>query len=130
MRISLNSVLVDDQDKALTFYCEVLGFEVKNDIPLGDARWLTVVSPDSPHGTELLLEPNTNPAATAYQAALFAQEIPFTAFEVDDIRAQHERLVALGVRFLSEPMQVGTTFIASFDDTCGNYIQIYETGTE
>ncbi len=126
MKIKLSSVLVDDQDKALKFYTEVLGFVKKEDIPLGEARWLTVVSPQAPDEVELLLEPNSNPAAKAYQRALFEQGIPLTAFSVDDIQSEYERIKKLGVVFRSEPENVGTATVAVFDDTCGNLIQLYQ----
>jgi catechol 2,3-dioxygenase-like lactoylglutathione lyase family enzyme len=126
MRIYLTSVYVDDQDKALRFYTEVLGFRKKTEIPLGEARWLTVVGPDDPDGTELLLEPDAHPASRAFKAALVADGIPFTAFAVDDVRAEYERLLALGVRFTREPTEMGGVVIAVFDDTCGNLIQIVQ----
>lgn len=126
MKIKLNSVFVKDQDKALQFYTEILGFVKKADIPLGDAKWLTVVSADEPDGTELLLEPNGNPAAPTYQAAIFEQGIPATAFAVEDVQAEYERLQSLGVVFCSEPTQMDDTTFAVFDDTCGNLIQIYQ----
>ncbi len=126
MKIKLSSVLVDDQDKALKFYTEVLGFVKKEDIPLGEARWLTVVSPQAPDEVELLLEPNSNPAAKAYQRPLFEQGIPLTAFSVDDIQSEYERIKKLGVVFRSEPENVGTATVAVFDDTCGNLIQLYQ----
>ena len=124
MRINLTSVLVDDQQKALTFYTEVLGFVKKRDIPLGDARWLTVVSPDEPDGTELLLEPDGHPAAGPFKHALVDDGIPFTSFAVDDVTAEFERLRALGVRFTQDPAEMGPVTTAVFDDTCGNLIQI------
>ncbi len=126
MKIRLNSVFVDDQDKALKFYMEVLGFVKKQDVPLGEFKWLTVVSPDEPNGTELLLEPNVNPAAKTYQQALFEQGIPLTAFAVDDIQSEFARMKALGVKFAQEPTQMGPVTIAVFDDTCGNLIQLYQ----
>jgi catechol 2,3-dioxygenase-like lactoylglutathione lyase family enzyme len=126
MQIKLSSVFVDDQAKALTFYTEILGFVKKRDIPLGEARFLTVVSPEEPDGTELLLEPNSNPAAKTYQAAIFEQGIPATAFAVDDIAHEHKRLQTDGVKFTLEPTQMGPTSQAVFDDTCGNLIQIYQ----
>jgi predicted enzyme related to lactoylglutathione lyase len=126
MRIKLSSVMVDDQDKALKFYTEVLGFAKKEDIPAGEARWLTVVSPEAPDGVELLLEPNSNPAAKTYQRALFEQVIPLTAFCVEDIQSEYERLQKLGVVFASEPRNMGTATIAVFGDTCGNLIQLYQ----
>src|SRR5215468_10518888 len=102
MRITLTSVLVDDQDKALRFYTDVLGFRKKTEIPLGDHRWLTVVSPDDPDGTELVLEPDAHPAARPYKAALVADGIPFTSFAVEDVQREFERLQALGVEFTRE----------------------------
>lgn len=126
MKIKLSSVFVDDQSKALTFYTEVLGFVKKHDIPLGEARWLTVVSAAEPNGTELLLEPNGNPAATVYQKAIFEQGIPLNAFAVDDIHDEYTRLKKLGVEFTMEPTNMGTVTVAVLNDTCGNLIQIYE----
>lgn len=126
MKIKLNSIFVADQDKALKFYTEVLGFVKKNDIPIGEYKWLTVVSPDEPNGTELVLEPNANPAAKTFQEEIFKQGIPLTAFEVDDIHKEYERLKKLGVTFLMEPTEMGSVTIAKFDDTCGNLIQIYQ----
>lgn len=126
MRIALCSLLVDDQEKALDFYTHKLGFIKKNDIPAGEFRWLTVVSPEGPGDVELVLEPNANPAAKAYQAALFEQGIPLTAFAVKDIHAEYARLKERGVVFRSEPFAVGPTTIALFEDTCGNLIQIYQ----
>ena len=128
MKIMLSSVSVGDQDKALKFYTEKLGFIKKHDIPLGDAKWLTVVSPENPNGTELLLEPNAQyPAMKALKEALVADGIPFTAFQVDDIQSEYARLVGLGVEFTMEPTDVGGgTTVAIFDDTCGNLIQIYQ----
>ena len=124
MRIYVTSVLVDDQEKALRFYTDVLGFVKKNDIPAGGARWLTVVSPDSPEGPELLLEPDGHPAAGPFKAALAADGIPVTSFAVDDVHAEFERLRGLGVRFTQEPVEMGPVTTAVFDDTCGNLIQI------
>jgi catechol 2,3-dioxygenase-like lactoylglutathione lyase family enzyme len=124
MRINLASVLVDDQDKALRFYTEVLGFKQKADVPVGEHRWITVVSPEDPDGTELLLEPDAHPAAKPFKEALVADGIPFTAFAVDDVRAEFERLRGLGVRFTQEPTEMGPVTTAVFDDTCGNLIQI------
>ena len=124
MRIYITSVLVDDQDKALRFYTDVLGFVKKNDIPLGEARWLTVTSPDSPEGPELLLEPDAHPAAGPFKAALVADGIPATSFAVDDVHAEFQRLRDLGVRFTQEPVEMGAVTTAVFDDTCGNLIQI------
>ena len=128
MRINLSSVLVDDQDKALRFYTEVLGFEKKADIPLGEARWLTVVSPEDRDGTELALEPDGHPAAGPFKRALVEDGIPFTSFAVDDVRAEHERLSALGVRFTQEPTEMQGVTTAVLDDTCGNLIQIASMG--
>lgn len=127
MRIKLNSIYVDDQDKALTFYSEVLGFKKKQDIPVGEFKWLTVVSPDGPDDVELVLEPNVNPVAKTYQEALFKQGIPITAFEVDDIEAEYSRLKEAGVAFTVEPTSTGAVTIAIFADTCGNLIQLYQT---
>lgn len=124
MRINLASILVDDQAKALAFYTDVLGFVKKNDIPLGEARWLTVVSPDAPDGTELVLEPDSHPAARPFKEALVADGIPFTSFAVDDATAEYERLRALGVRFTQEPLEMGPVTTAVLDDTCGNLVQI------
>ena len=126
MRIKLNSIIVDDQDKALAFYTGVLGFEPKHDIPMGEFRWLTVVSPEGPDDLELVLEPNANPAAKVYQSALLEQGIPLTAFETADIRADFERLTSRGVAFTVEPTEAGTVIIAIFADTCGNLIQLYQ----
>ena len=126
MKIKLNSIMVDNQGKALSFYTEVLGFDKKEDIPVGEARWLTVVSPQAPDEAELVLEPNSNPAAKTYQRALFEQGIPLTAFAVEDIRSEYERLKESGVVFRSEPTSMGPVTLAVFDDTCGNLIQIYQ----
>ena len=125
MRINLTSVLVDDQEKALRFYTEVLGFVMKHDVPMGgEDRWLTVVSPESPDGTELLLEPSGHPAAKPFKDALVADGIPYASFAVDDVAAEYERLRGLGVRFTQEPTEMGPVTTAVFDDTCGNLIQI------
>ena len=124
MRIVVTSVLVDDQEKALRFYTGVLGFVKKTDIPMGAARWLTVVSPQDPNGTELLLEPDGNPAAGPFKEALVADGIPFTSFGVDDVDAEFARLQTLGVTFTQEPLAMGPVTTAVFDDTCGNLIQI------
>lgn len=128
MKIKLTSVPIDDYDKALKFYTEVLGFVKKHDIPLGDgARWITVVSPEEPNGTELLLEPNANYSAMkALKEALVQDGIPFTAFLVGDVQQEYERLKDLGVEFTMEPTNMGMTSAAVFDDTCGNLIQIYQ----
>ena len=128
MKIILTSVFVDDQDKALKFYTETLGFVKKADVTAGEYRWLTVVSPDDQDGTELVLEPNENPAAKTYQRAIFEQGIPATSFGVSDVRAEYERLKKLGVKFTMEPTEVmKDVTIAIFDDTCGNLIQIQQT---
>jgi catechol 2,3-dioxygenase-like lactoylglutathione lyase family enzyme len=124
MRINLTSVLVNDQDNALRFYTEVLGFEKKTEIPLGEHRWLTVVSPDDPGGTELVLEPDAHPAAKVFKEALVSDGIPYTSFAVDDIAAEFARLERLGVRFTQQPAEMGPVATAVFDDTCGNLIQI------
>jgi catechol 2,3-dioxygenase-like lactoylglutathione lyase family enzyme len=124
VRINLASVLVDDQEKALRFYTEVLGFEKKHDVPLGEARWLTVVSPDAPDGPELLLEPDGHPAAKPFKQALVADGIPYTSFAVDDVKAEYERLRERGVRFTREPLEMPSVTTAVLDDTCGNLIQI------
>jgi catechol 2,3-dioxygenase-like lactoylglutathione lyase family enzyme len=124
MRIYITSVLVDDQEKALRFYTDVLGFVTKSDIPLGGARWLTVVSPDDPQGPELALEPDAHPAAGPFKEALVADGIPVTSFAVDDVHAEFQRLRGLGVRFTQEPLEMGAVTTAVFDDTCGNLIQI------
>jgi predicted enzyme related to lactoylglutathione lyase len=126
MRIKLTSIMVDDQDKALKFYTEVLGFVKKKDIPMGEARWLTVVSPEGPEDIELLLEPNGHSAAKMFQQAIFKDGIPLTAFAVDDIQKEYERMNDLGVVFKRPPTQAGPVTIAVFDDTCGNLIQLYQ----
>ena len=127
MRINLASVLVDDQDKALRFYTEMLGFTKKMEIPLGEHRWLTVVSPEDPDGVELVLEPDANPAAKPFKDALVQDGIPFTSFAVEDVQREYERLSALGVRFTQAPMKAGPVTTAVLDDTCGNLIQIAAT---
>ena len=124
MRINLTSVLVDDQDKALRFYTEILGFTTKHDIPMGEHRWITVVSPEDPDGTELVLEPDSHPAVKPFKEALASDGIPFTSFAVDDVQAEFARLDALGVRFTQEPVDMGPVTTAVLDDTCGNLIQI------
>lgn len=128
MRISVTSVSVQDQDKALAFYTEKLGFIKKRDIPLGeDARWLTVVSPEDKDGVELLLEPNAEyPAMKALKKSLMDDGIPFTTFQVKDVNDEYNRLKALGITFTFEPTDMGTTVVAIFDDTCGNLIQIHQ----
>jgi predicted enzyme related to lactoylglutathione lyase len=128
MKIIYAKVFVNDQDKALKFYTKTLGFVKKSDITAGEYRWLTVVSPDDQNGTELVLEPNENSAAKTYQKAIFEQGIPATSFGVSDVRAEHERLKKLGVKFTMEPTEVMKhVTIAVFDDTCGNLIQIQQT---
>jgi len=127
MRIVVTSVLVDDQAKAHGFYTNVLGFTTKNDIDLGEARWLTVVSPQDPDGTELLLEPDAHPAAKPFKDALVEDGIPYASFGVDDVQAEFERLTGLGVTFTQPPTKMGPTTTAVFDDTCGNLIQIAQT---
>ena len=126
MKISLTSIHVDDQDKALSFYTEVLGFVKNQDFPVGEFKWLTVVSPEGPDDIELLLEPNDNPVARSYQEGLFEQGIPHAAFAVDDIQAEYDRLKALGVAFKGEPTPAGQVIQAVLDDTCGNLILIYQ----
>ncbi len=124
MKIVITSVLVDDQEKALAFYTDVLGFVKKTDVPAGEDRWLTVVSPDAPDGVELLLEPDAHPAAKPFKEALVADGIPYTSFAVDDVQAEFDRLSALGVQFTQPPTPMGPATTAVFDDTCGNLIQI------
>jgi catechol 2,3-dioxygenase-like lactoylglutathione lyase family enzyme len=126
MKIRLVSIFVDDQDKALKFYTDVVGFVKKHDMPAGGARWITVVSPEGPNELELVLEPNGHPAARAFQDALFKDGIPVTAFQSDDVRAECARLKKRGVAFTMEPTQAGPVTIATFSDTCGNLIQIFE----
>lgn len=127
MEIVLTSVFVNDQQKALDFYTEKLGFVKKADVPMGEARWLTVVSPDDPDGTELLLEPSGHPAVPPFKDALVEDGIPFASFGVADVQAEYERLKELGVRFTQPPTEMGPVTTAVFDDTCGNLIQIAET---
>lgn len=124
MRIDLTSVFVDDQRAALAFYTDVLGFVKRHDVLLGDAAWLTVVSPDAPDGPQLLLEPSGHPAVKPYRDALMSDGIPAVQFAVDDVAAEHERLVGLGVAFTQPPTDIGTAVMAVFDDTCGNLVQI------
>ncbi len=124
MRIELSSVFVADQEQALQFYTDVLGFKKKTDMPVGQFRWLTVVSPEQSDCVELLLEPAEIAAAKTFQAAIFDQGIPATAFAVDDVQAEHARLTKRGVTFSTKP--TGSPMIAIFDDTCGNLIQIYQ----
>lgn len=128
MRINVTSVHVDDQAKAVAFYTDVLGFLKKTDLPAGEFRWLTVVSPDAPDGVELLLEPNDHPAARAYQQAIVADGIPAASFAVDDVQAEFDRLTAKGVTFVQPPTAMGPVTTAVFDDTCGNLIQIAAMG--
>ena len=127
MRIILSGVFVSDQEEAEKFYTETLGFVKKHDVPAGEYRWLTVVSPDDPDGTELLLEPNDNPVSQAYQKGIFDQGIPAASFGVTDIRAEYEKLKSLGVAFTMDPTELANVTVAVFDDTCGNLIQIMQT---
>jgi catechol 2,3-dioxygenase-like lactoylglutathione lyase family enzyme len=124
MRIQLASVFVDDQEKAARFYTEVLGFEKKEDVPVGEHRWLTVVSPEDRDGAELLLEPDAHPAVGPFRAALIEDGIPATSFGVQSVEAEHARLSGLGVRFTQPPTDLGPVLTAVFEDTCGNLIQI------
>ncbi len=124
MKIALTSVFVDDQAKAADFYTRVLGLETKHDIPLGEHRWLTVVSPEASDGVELVLEPNAHPAAVAFQEAMAADGIPVAVFSVADVTAEHDRLSALGVRFTQPPTPMGPVVTAVLDDTCGNLVQL------
>jgi catechol 2,3-dioxygenase-like lactoylglutathione lyase family enzyme len=124
MKIVVTSILVDDQEKALRFYTELLGFVKKTDVPMGSHRWLTVVSPESPDGVELLLEPDAHPAARPFKNALVADGIPFTSFGVADVQAEFGRLSRAGVRFTQPPVAMGPVTTAVLDDTCGNLIQL------
>jgi|SRR6186713_3361776 len=124
MNIVVTSVLVDDQEKALRFYTEMLGFEKKHDVPMGPHRWLTVVSPEARDGVELLLEPDEHPAARPFKNALVADGIPFTSFGVSDVQAEFDRLSSAGVRFTQPPVAMGPVITAVLDDTCGNLIQL------
>lgn len=126
MKIYISSVYVDDQEKAFRFYTEVLGFVKKIDVPAGEYRWLTVVSPEEPDGTELLLEPSDNPATKAFKRVLYEQGIPLASFAVEDIRGEYERMRELGVDFAVEPTEMGSVTVAVFDDTCGNLIQLVQ----
>jgi len=126
MRIYMTSIFVDDQAKALDFYTNKLGFEVKNDVPMGEHSWLTVVSKEQPDGTELLLEPSTHPAVKPYKNALVEDGIPATSFQVDDLDEEFERLRDISVKFTQEPMDAGPVRMAIFDDTCGNLIQLVQ----
>lgn len=127
MIINVTSVYVDDQKKALDFYTNILGFEKKTEIPMGEVSWLTVVSPEQPEGPELLLEPDNHPAARKFKEALVVDGIPFTSFAVNDLDKEFVRLKEAGVRFTQEPMETSTVKLAVFDDTCGNLIQIAES---
>ena len=124
MKIVLTSVLVDDQEKALCFYRDILGFVPKMDVPMGEHRWLTLVSPDEPEGVQLLLEPDAHPAAKPFKAALMADGIPCTSFAVEDVHAEHKRLLGLGVVFTQLPVARGPVTTAVFEDTCGNLLQM------
>lgn len=126
MKIQLTSVMVEDQDKALAFYTGVFGFEKKRDFPVGEYRWITVVSPEGHADVELALEPNVNPAAKTFQRAMFEQGIPLAAFEVSDIAAEYQRLRGRGVAFTREPTPMGPVIMAVCSDTCGNLIQLYQ----
>ncbi|KTR76549.1 VOC family protein [Microbacterium oxydans] len=126
MRIELTSIFVDDQRKALSFYTDVLGFTKHHDIPLGDAAWLTVTSPEAPGGPELLLEPSGHPAVKPYRDALVEDGIPLAQFAVDDLAAEHARLTGLGVVFTQPPTDIGAAWVAVLDDTCGNLIQLIQ----
>ncbi|MDH4563999.1 VOC family protein [Pseudomonas sp. BN411] len=126
MKIVVTSLLVDDQDKALAFYRDVLGFELKHDIPMGPHRWLTLTSPGDPNGVELVLEPDIHPAAKPFKSAIKQDGIPYTFFGVDDVHAEYARLSAAGVRFTQPPTAMGSVTLAVFDDTCGNLIQIVQ----
>lgn len=126
MKIDLTSVMVNDQDKALRFYTEVLGFMKKTELPAGKYRWITVVSPEAPEGVQLALEPNAFPAAKVYQKAIFDAGIPATSFGVKDVEAEYERLIKLGVRFAAKPNKAEWGVSAVFDDTCGNLIQLHQ----
>ena len=130
MKIKLNSIFVDNQDKALAFYTGVLGFKMSKDIPMGEFRWLTLVSPEGHPDVELVLEPNANPAAQAYQESLFEQGIPVTAFETDDLATEAKRLQDAGVKFTMDPTDAGPVKLAIFADTCGNLIQLYQPARE
>ncbi len=126
MRIHLTSVFVDDQQKALRFYTETLGFQLKHNIPLGEHAWITVVSEEAPEGTELLLEPDEHPAVRPFMRAIVEDGIPSASFAVDDVEAEYERLMGRGVRFVQPPTDLGTVITAVFDDSCGNLVQIVE----
>ncbi|WP_078394508.1 VOC family protein [Shouchella patagoniensis] len=126
MKIIVTSIFVEDQEKALAFYTETLGFIKKHDVPTGEFRWIALVSPEDQKGTELLLEPNNHPAAKEYQQKLFAEGVPVTMFGIADIHAEYKRLMERGVTFTMEPTKMGDQTIAVFDDTCGNFIQMIQ----
>lgn len=126
MKVIINSIFVEDQDKALSFYTEKLGFIKKYDVPVGKFKWLTVVSPEDSDGTQILLEPNNNPVAKTYQKGVYEQGIPATSFGVENIQTEFEKLKGMGVRFTMEPTKMNTIIVAVFDDTCGNLIQIMQ----
>ena len=126
MKIYVTNIFVDNQDKAEKFYTDILGFKVKNNTPLGKNRWLTVVSGEDPEGTELLLEPSDHPAVKPYKEALMSDGIPAHAFQVRNLESEWKKLSKKGVKFIREPMDVGAVFVAVFDDTCGNLIQLIE----
>ena len=130
MKIVLTSIFVDDQDKALPFYTEKLGFQKKTEVPLGEARWLTVVAPAEPDGIELLLEPDSHPAVGPLKKALMEDGIPFTSFAVEDVEEEYRRLQAAGVEFTQPPVPMGTVTTAVLDDTCGNLIQLAQKHPE
>jgi predicted enzyme related to lactoylglutathione lyase len=126
MKIVLTSIFVEDQDKALRFYTEVLGFIKKREIPMGPYKWLTVISPEGPDDVELLLEPNNNPAARTFQEAMHSQKIPMMTFQVKDLQAEQDRLQKLGVEFVAGPADAGPVRYADFEDTCGNLVKIFQ----
>lgn len=128
MKIHLSSIFVDDQDTALAFYTDVLGFVLAADVPMGEHRWITVVSPENPDGAQLVLEPNSHPAVAPFRDALVADGIPFTSFAVEDAEAEYERLVARGVEFTQKPLSMGPVTTAVFDDQSGNLVQIVSMG--
>lgn len=130
MKIALTSVFVDDQQKAQDFYTDVLGLATKHDVPLGEHRWLTVVSPEAPDGVELVLEPNQHPAAVAFQEAMASDGIPVAVLSVEDVEAEHRRLSDLGVTFTQPPTAMGPVVTAVLDDTCGNLVQIMATARD
>ena len=126
MKIIVTSIFVQDQEKALKFYTEKLGYIKKHDVPVGEYRWIALVSPETPEGTELILEPNNHPAAKAYQEKLFEEGVPVTMFGVADVQKEYDRLLDLGVKFTMKPTKMGDNTLAIFDDTCGNHIQIIQ----